>query len=158
MKLQGGINLHKPIFILIEGVNQKEAKENAKEFIEDKLIDGSFDWFQGIKESQRWPELEKYEKPKLAKYEKKFIEELILRTQKEIHFWLDKGLQEIKEKGDKELGWTLVDFHIASGKTACSLFDSTNWSDGDGIRDKESLVAILKDNPHLWLCGFDIHY
>ena len=58
--------MHKPIFILVTAENSEEARSQADSFIDEELIDGFFDWKQGLKESQRWPDYEEFDTPKDA--------------------------------------------------------------------------------------------
>ena len=155
--------MHKPIFILVSADNAEEARSEADTFIDEKLIDGSFDWQQGLKESKRWnEELEIFDTPQDAstKDSMLFITQMIKSSQTQIMEWLNTANKELKEKGLKDLGYTLSSFGIAAGKTVGIIFDSTNWSCGSAIVDFESLKGFWKTNEKskVFLCGFDIHY
>ena len=155
--------MHKPIFILVDANNAEQAKTQAKQFINDKLIDGSFDWHQGLKESNRWnKEYEIYDTPQDAstKQSMLFITKMIKSSQAQIMEWIEIGNEELKERGLDDLGSTLCSFSIASGHTQGHIFDSTNWSCGSAIVDFENLKGFWETNQNskIFICGFDIHY
>jgi len=155
--------MHKPIFILVDAENAAEARENAEQFITDKLIDGSFDWHQGLKESERWnKEYEIFDTPQDASTKESmlFITKMIKSSQTQIMEWLTTGKKELDERKLNELGNTLCSFSIASGNTVGHIFDSTNWSCGSAIVDFDSLKGFWEtnDNSKVFICGFDIHY
>jgi len=139
----------------------KEANDEAIDLIENTLITegGGFDWSQSIKVSKRWPEYEKYDQPLNADLVKKEIDELLKTTIKESHKWIDRGLKELKEKGDKNLGWTVCNFSLAGGNTIAHIFDG----DGEDIKDQTHLDNVFNnwDKPitqTLFACWFDIHH
>lgn len=159
----GDLIMHKPIFILVTGQDKEEARDSAKSFINEDLIGNgcSFDWCQGIKESERWPKYEEFEEIQDAKTDKvkELIKKMINQDQEEILAWIDRGNKELKKDGTKNLGWTLSSFSIASSRTKGSIF-SEEYSGVDPIVDFETLEIFWKnyeDKP-VFLCGFDIHY
>ena len=155
--------MHKPIFILVDANNAEQAKQNAEQFINNKLIGDSFDWYQGLKKSKRWnKEFEIFDTPKDAstKQSMLFITKMIKSSQAQIMEWLTEGKKELDERKLNDLGDTLCSFSIASGHTQGHIFDSTNWSCGSAIVDFESLKGFWENKPHskIFICGFDIHY
>lgn len=151
--------MHKLIFILTTGDNEEEAHQNASEYIDEYLIDNGYDWYQGITASKRWPEEEKYDTPMNARKNQSVIEKYIKIGQDEALEWIKKGNEELKENGhEKDFGWTLCSFHIASGTTVCWVFDNTGWS-YEGIRDKAELEKVFKNyTDKIWMVGFDAHH
>ena len=155
--------MHKPIFILVDANNAEQAKIQANQFISDKLIDDSFDWYQGLKKSERWnKEYEIFDTPQDASTKKSmlFITKMIKSSQAQIMQWLTDGKEELAERKLNELGDTLCSFSIACGNTVGYIFDSTNWSCGSAIVDFDSLKGFWEtnENSKVFICGFDIHY
>jgi len=153
--------LHKAIIILVRAEGAKSAKYKAIDLIENTLINNGsgFDWYQGIKESERWPEYEKYDFPLNADLVKNEINDFLKTTIKEVHGWIDRGLRELKKKGDHRLGWTACNFSIAGSNTTAFIFDN----DGEGIKDQEHLDNVLTNwskptKQTLFAAWFDIHH
>jgi len=160
------VDLHKPIFIIVATNSKAEARDLATARA-DSLVgeNKNHDWYQGIKESQRWgKDYEFFDKPCqiISERGKKIIKEMIESTQKSIQKWIDQGMVELKKKGMKDLGWTLSNFSIASGETSAHVFDGTDYSMGEAIVDFEFLENLKKyakkESLKLWIVGFDIHY
>ena len=150
--------MHKPVFFITSD------PDSLEDFITDEIIgEGSFDWFQGLVKSERWPNRKyfdverKMDDPKV----KKMISEALRWTKKEINFWLDKGDKEIKDK-KTEFGWALTSYHIASSISTCWIIDHTHWSQGSGVVSRQTINNIIKqakkDKKELYVKAFDFHY
>ncbi len=157
--------MHKPIFILVNAdgdINETQAHEIAESFINEHLIGRSFDWHQGLKESQRWPDYEEFDTPKDAstKNSMQLITHMIKSAQNEILNFIELGQKELDQNGLSDLGNAAGYFSLAGGKTVGHIFDSTNWSCGSAIVDHASLKGFWETNEKskIFLCGFDIHY
>ena len=161
--------MHKPVYILVNSKTDKEARKSAEVFMQDLCNEdqgASHDWFQGLKESQRWnPERYYFDKPRSFddKHSKRMVTKTLRNQKAEILNWIKEGNKALKtKKGMDDLGWTLTQFSIASGRSVVHLFDHTGYSAGEGIVDRNMLKHILKYAKQqcmiLWWVGFDVHY
>ena len=167
--------MHKPIFFIVMAEHEEVAKELAERHIQERLIDlsgtwgtggSSYDWYQGIKESGRWPEYEDYDRPiKISMNTKALLRKLIRLTQTEYRYWkkeADKVYSESKFDGP-----AAIFYHAIGNPINHFLFDLTDYSMGSAISSNASLDKLDEylskqqcDDPTrpAWLVGFDIHY
>jgi hypothetical protein len=154
--------LHKPIFIVVDCEEYSEVSAIAEKLLDHLITDGSHDWYQGIIESGRWSkEWNWFDTPRLWDERiqiKDLIKHFLKSQKKEILDWIKRGNEELKDK-TKEFSWALTNLSIGSGDTPIHLFDSTSWSAGSGILDRQTIKGIKKHTGYkLWIKGYDIHY
>ena len=156
--------MHRVVGVIAEGDSSDEARSNAAEFLGYETERGTWiDWWQGVKESERWDLKTFPDKPILLTSitANTLCKKLIKNAQDDFDNWFKKGLVELKEQGKKNLENTCINFRLASGGSSCWLFDYTGWGGGTYLRDHEELARLKKylkkDNKKAYLCLFDTH-
>ena len=156
--------MHRVVGIIAEGDSSDEARSNAAEFLDNECERSTWiDWWQGVKESQRWDLKHFPDKPILLTSitSNTLCKNLIKNAQNDFDRWFNRGLEELKVQGKKNLDNTCSNFRLASGGSSCWLFDYTSWGGGAYIRDYEELARLKKymkkEKKKAYLCLFDTH-
>lgn len=156
--------MHRVVGIIAEGDTPATARENATVFLDTEAEYGSWiDWYQGVKESDRWDLKSFPDKPILltSLTANTLCKKLIKNSQNDFDEWFKLGVAHLKEHGKKHLENTCVNFRLAAGGNSCWLFDCTGWGGGSYVRDHEGLSELKKylkkENKKAYLCLFDTH-
>ena len=139
--------MHKPLFCLIVADSQQDAYDNANEDLETRIEHSSIDWYQGIIESQRWPEFEKYDKAiKFNEEIKQVLEKLLDESEFNALKWIDNGISQLekyRQNQEVDLQTAIDSFSIGSGDIHAHILDLTNYSN-DFVISKSMFYKILE--------------
>jgi len=147
--------MHRPLFFIICTDDENEAYNMAIEKLDSLTESYEIDWYQGIKESKRWSELEQYESVDFDKV-KTELERLVKSTEKESKKWIMQGIKEFEKN---MLNDALTSFRLATSSTSSYVFDLSDWS-YDFVHTLDDLNKVIKyiENKKTMVVGFDVHY
>ena len=156
--------MHRVVGIIACGESSKDADEEARGYLDAALNNNAnwIDWYQGVKESNRWDLKESPDKPILLskKIAVDKCKALIIAGQRDFNEWYLTASQLLEKNGLTDLEDTCSHFRIACGGMSVWLFDATEYS-GGYLRDFELFEKVknhaVKNNNKLWLCLYDTH-